>query len=63
MEDTLKLMKEFEQKNNTLISIEICSDGSGNIIEFWDGEIIKVFNNLKSLNLFLLNSKFKTNKI
>ena len=59
MEITLKLMDEFEKRNNISTTIEINSDGSGNLREFWDEEIIKEFDSLKNLNLFLLNGKLK----
>lgn len=59
MEITLKLMCEFEKRNNISTTIEINSDGSGNLREFWNEEIIKEFDSLKNLNLFLLNGKLK----
>lgn len=59
MENTLKLMNEFEKRNNISTTIEINSDGSGNLREFWDEEIIKEFDSLESLNLFLLEGKLK----
>ncbi len=62
MENTLKLMKEFEKRNNISTTIEINSDGSGNLREFFDGEGIKFFYSLQDLNLFLLNGKLKLTK-
>ena len=59
MENTLKLMNEFEERNNISTTIEINGDGSGNLREFWDEEIIKKFDSLENLNLFLLNGKLK----
>ncbi|REG88762.1 hypothetical protein [Flavobacterium aquicola] len=59
MEITLSLMNDFEKRNNISTTIEINGDGSGNLREFWDEEIIKEFDSLKSLNLFLLNGKLK----
>ena len=59
MEITLKLMNDFEKRNNISTTIEINGDGSGNLREFWDEEIIKEFDSLKNLNLFLLNGKLK----
>lgn len=59
MENTLKLMNEFEERNNISTTIEINGDGSGNLREFWDEEIIKEFDSLENLNLFLLNGKLK----
>ncbi len=59
MENTLKLMDDFEKRNNTSITIEINSDGSGNIREFWDEELIKGFDDINELNAFLLNGKLK----
>lgn len=59
MVDTLKLMNEFEERNNISTTIEINSDGSGNLREFWDDEIIKEFDTIEALNSFLTNGKLK----
>jgi len=59
MEITLKLMDEFEKRNNTSISLDLCSDGSGTLKEFWEGSEIKIFANLSELRSFLSNGKLK----
>jgi len=45
MGDLLELMQEFEKRNNTSISLDLCSDGSGSLKEFWGGDEIKSFEN------------------
>lgn len=59
MGDLLELMEEFEKRNNTSITIKLCSDGSGTINEFWDNEEIKSVNNSSELRSFLANGKLK----
>ena len=59
MKDTLELLNEFEDRNNISTTIEINGDGSGNLREFWDEEIIKEFDNLEDLNSFLVNGNLK----
>ena len=59
MEELLSFMESFERRNNISISIEINSDGSGNLKEFWDGEEIKPFDNFAELTTFLENGKLK----
>lgn len=53
MEEILKLMYGFEERNNLSITLEINSDGSGNLREFWDDEIIKEFDDTNQLKSFL----------
>jgi len=59
MGDLLELMQEFEKRNNTSISLDLCSDGSGTLREFWDKEEIKQFDNSSELRAFLANGKLK----
>jgi len=59
MKKTLKLLNEFEERNNISTTIEINGDGSGNLREFWDEEIIKEFDSLENLNSFLLDGNLK----
>lgn len=59
MEDLLELMQEFEKRNNTSISLDLCSDGSGTLKEFWDGDEIKTFKNSSELRSLLANAKLK----
>lgn len=59
MGDLLELMQEFEKRNNTSISLDLCSDGSGILKEFWDDEKIKLFENSSELRSFLANGKLK----
>jgi len=59
MENTLKLMNEFEERNNISTTLEINADGSGILREFWDEEIIKEFDNIETLVSFLSSGKLK----
>lgn len=59
MGDLLELMQEFEKRNNTSISLDLCSDGSGTIKEFWEGSEIRMFVNSSELRAFLANGKLK----
>lgn len=52
-------MNEFEKRNNTSTRIEIYGDGSGNIMGFWNDDVIKSFETLEDLNLFLLSGRLK----
>ena len=53
MKELLKLIEDFEIRNNISIGVTLFGDGSGVIEEFWDNEEIKHFNNLSELESFL----------
>lgn len=59
MDGTLILMEVFEKRNNISTTLEIHSDGSGNLREFWDEEIIKEFDSLVNLHIFLSSGVLK----
>jgi hypothetical protein len=59
MGDLLELMQEFEKRNNTSISLDLYSDGSGILKEYWDGDEVKSFENSSDLRSFLANGKLK----
>lgn len=59
MGELLELMQEFEKRNNISISLDLCSDGSGALKEFWEGTEIKSFENSSELRSFLDNGKLK----
>lgn len=42
-------MEEFEVRNNISVTLEINSDGSGNLKEFWSEDVIKCFETLEEL--------------
>lgn len=58
--DFLKLIKNFEERNNISIGVTIYSDGSGNVEEFWDNE--KLYNG-KSVIGFLKRTNYKLDPI
>jgi len=55
----LELMQEFERRNNTSIGLELFSDGSGQLKEFWEQEKIIEFKNSSELRSFLANANLK----
>jgi len=59
MNELFELMEEFEKRNNISVCLDLCSDGSGTIKEFWDNELIKNFDNKNELADFLRNGKLK----
>jgi len=59
MDELFKLIDEFEKRNNISVFLELCSDGSGCIREFWDNEKIKHFDKVSELLEFLKNGKLK----
>jgi len=59
MNELFELMEEFEKRNNISVYLDLCSDGSGNIKEFWDNELIKSFDKVTELVEFLKNGKLK----
>jgi len=52
-------MNSFESRNNTSIVLVVCSDGSGEVREFWDSEEIESFKTNKDLSKFLLEATYK----
>lgn len=59
MNDFLKLISVFEERNNISVSILLHSDCSGIIREFWDEDFIKKFDNKQELFNFLEDGKLK----
>ena len=65
MDTIIKLMNEFEKRNNISISLTLHSDGSGIVEEFWDREELFQFKNYSDLyeNLFTVNYELDENGI
>ena len=59
MEKTIQLIKNFEKRNNISIAVTIYSDGSGNVSEFWDYEVLKEQESIEDLHNFLKNTQYK----
>lgn len=55
----LDLMKDFEYRNNVSLSINICSDGSGCVNEFWNEDTLESFETISELTYILKNVKYK----
>lgn len=62
MIETLKLINEFEERNNISVSLVLHGDGSCFLQEFWDYEVIKSFDKIEELHTFLENGKLKKAK-
>jgi hypothetical protein len=62
MKTTLKLINEFEERNNISISLVLQGDGSCSLQEFWDYEVIKSFDKIDELHTFLENGNLKKDK-
>ena len=62
LDNILVSMNDFEKRNNVSISIEMFSDGSWNVTEFWDEEPIKRGDDLESLITYLNTAKYKIAK-
>lgn len=59
MKKILRLIKNFEKRNNISIGITFFSDGSGTVFEFWDKEELNEFNTIDNLREFLTNTQYK----
>ena len=62
MIETLKLINEFEERNNISVSLILHGDGSCSLQEFWDYEVIKSFDKIDELHIFLKNALLKKDK-
>lgn len=61
MEQILMLSIEFEKRNNLNIVLQFCTDGSGHIEEYWDGEHLYQFKNIDDLKKYLSITSYKLN--
>jgi len=53
-------LKEFEKRNNLSVALELHSDGSSALSDFWNSEeTIKEFNTLEDLKSYLDNTSYK----
>ena len=53
MEKLLKLLNEFEERNDISTNLIIFSDGSNLLEEFWTGDTLHGFDTIKNLKKFL----------
>ena len=58
MKTLLKLVKNFEKRNNISIAITICSDGSGSVEEFWSEEVLKEYKDIEELTNFIKDTQY-----
>jgi hypothetical protein len=59
MEETFKLMRDFEERNNLSIVVQFYSDGSSLTEEFWDNEKLFECDTIEVLKHFLKNTNYK----
>lgn len=59
MEEILKLMKDFELRNNMSIAFTMYEDGSYSVNEFWDNESLDGGNSPKELAEFLRKAQYE----
>lgn len=59
MKNTLELLEDFEERNNISTRMTLYSDGSGDLVEFWNDEELKEFKSLKELESFLKVTNYK----
>jgi hypothetical protein len=58
-EEIAKCIAEFEKCNNISIYITIFSDGSFCIKEFWNNEVLDIFDEIEDLIDYLKNKNLK----
>lgn len=62
MEELLKLLNDFEERNNISVHMELCSDGSGTLREFWHEELLINFPVADDLIGYLINTSYELNE-
>jgi hypothetical protein len=62
MKDTLKLIKDFEVRNNISVALTIYGDGSSELREFWMDEVLKTSQTIDDLHQFLNEINYKKGK-
>ena len=59
MKELIDLIKAFEKRNNFSIVVEVYSDGSGNIEEFWSDKVIFRHKTTEQLEDYLKSEQYK----
>jgi hypothetical protein len=59
MKTTLQLVKNFEKRNNISVAINFYSDGSGEIRDFWDDEVLESFDSADHLHNVLKSTQYE----
>lgn len=59
MERTLKLLNNFEKRNNISTTLVIHSDQSGYLDEYWEEETLKSFKTINELEEFLKGTQYE----
>lgn len=59
MEEILKLMNDFEKRNNMSIAFTMYKDGSYSVNEFWDEDVLNEGNSIEELKKFLKETRYK----
>ena len=58
MKEIIELMERFEIRNNISITLNLFSDGSSSIEEFWDQEVLNASDTIEELIEFLENTNY-----
>ena len=59
MKEIIKLLKQFEARNNISAFIEVHGDESFLVLEFWGDEVVFEANNISELEEGLKNKTYK----
>ena len=59
MKELLKLIQQFEERNNISTTILFHSDASGQIVEFFDEEELTMFSSIDELYTFLKKTSYQ----
>lgn len=59
MEEILKLLKDFEIRNNMSIAVRLYADGSGVVEEFYHYDELIEFRNAEQFEVFLKETQYK----
>jgi len=59
MKEILEKVKMFETRNNISVVFNTCSDGSGELREFWDDDLLYSYESIYNLILYLDTVKYQ----
>ncbi len=59
MQDLLRLMQDFEKRNNISIAFQLCSDGSCHFEEFWKDEVLIECETIEEAIEFLKSTEYE----
>lgn len=59
LEDPVELARQFEENNNISIKIDLFTDGSGKVKEFWEDDKLHEFHSVQELKFYLKETLYK----